>query len=64
VPLDFAKRYFLGVGGVEELAVYVAGAELFDFGKVGDEEVIDPVYNLVAGGIVPVVDHVSLVLIL
>ena len=63
MPLDFKQWYFFGVGCVEDLAIDISRSELLNFGEMSDEEVVDPIYDLVSGCVVTTVIH-SLVLII
>lgn len=57
LPFDFLERHFAWVGSVEEVAVDVAGAELFDVGEVGVQSVVDPVDDVVPGGEIATLLH-------
>ena len=59
LPLDLGEGDLVGVGGVKELAVDAARAELFDAGEVDSGHPADPFHKFVAGGEVARVEHDS-----
>ena len=50
IPFYLVEGDFFGVGCIEELAVDVAGPELLYFGEGEQEDVVEPVDDVEAGG--------------
>lgn len=57
LPFNFAELNFLGKGGIQNLAVNVSCSQLLDFSKVCDDEVVDPLDDIVSRGEVACAGH-------